>query len=1091
MVRSGSLLLSGLTLTGVLFWWHLPGFLPLLMILLILPTISTPTPRRSARAHTQTAPEESRWYRFTLCCRQGCYPSLTWTDWTSSTWWWALTNGTIGWITQSNPWCALINTLSGIACTYGIHATISHQTDWRWTRTITPLPAQPEITWTEYWKVQWHRWTLLIPLTLTTLIYLTHHTQWDYPLISGIWACWLQADGPHQHATWKQHIHWEHEWNTWLTDPLLPLGKPWQHSHPTHITTLTNLIIITCEVPNGATAVWKANGAHLTHVAERHGYPFCQLLPTANTSTEPTATPDEHTLTICCARHPFHWPHIIQQTNPELAQLTIQTAFCQTARAWNKIPPAIQLLNSSNTSTPFWVIRFQHPTTGGMDPHRLLTDWPADQETGPHVWLHTQLLTDPQEQLCFIGTPTPHLTNQGNQWRTNPTTSFSEYIHYLSVNQRLHAQWEAAGCTLPCPTFLHHDNIRLSDSWRMTVWTVEISPQYTITDYAALHLTTMIPSASAVVWSEVAHHSRLLIAEGTPPTRCDSITLSSMPARLWVQGLYLHALSSLFPHAHLTCDLPTRETTRGIPVWRCPTHFHSGITVKQFEAHLSHLSTLCGARTIALTIHDTNHCDMWITNESSLLSSSLCWRSVERQRLARWAAWTTTCITNGLITREGLPPTIQHETVHTDNPRLTCLHFHLPDGLPATHFTTQFSTLCGQLGYQYGRCLPTTTMTEGIHTVVALESPFPHNLPAQWSTPHDPLCLPLGVTDEGTLLLWEVQRSPHLLVLGKTGSGKSSLMRIPVCHALLQGWQVVLCDPEKGGNDFAGWASDHALITVGLGEWKKAEQAVRWCEQEMRRRVHLLTTRGVTCCDELPPEVRPPRLLITFDEFNSYLSHYVPLPADGGDLRQAKRNHQLREQNTSIRETMVMLAAIATQGRTAGISLLLGAQRLTKMDCDARRFPGGTGFYQSLSKILLGPDTTTGIFQPSNLKTVNRMMRMLTNGLPAVGRGIYEDTQGRCTLFQSWWSGTPDELTHVVAHLPHTTTTPLTTAPSLSETHPSSVTLASHLSTNLIPPVQETTSTLDPSTSESSLGSTLASSSMENIPLVDMDDIQF
>lgn len=1085
-VRSLGLLLSGFTLTGLLLWWHLPGFLCLLTTMLLLPTISTPPSQNiTTRSHTPHMPTKSIWHQLTLCCRHGCYPSREWVNWTSSTWWWSLTSGIIGWITQTNMWCALINTISSIACVYGIHAIISHQADWRWNWATNPLPPQPEVTWTSYWTVRWHRWILLIPLTLT-LLWITYRVQW--PLISSLWACWLQADGPRQHATWKQHIHWEHEWNTWLTDPILPLGKPWRQSHPTQITTIGQLTIITCYIPGGATAIWKAQGANLSHVAERHGYQFCRLLPTPSTSTEHTATPEEHTLTICCTQHPFHWPDITHQTNSEYARLTIQDAFCHTAYAWNKIPPAIQLLNSSTKGTPFWVIRFQHPTTGGMDPHRLFIDWIADQDTGPHVWLDTPLLTDPQEQLCFIGTPTANITDRGNQWRTNKTTSFNEYIHHVHMNQHMKTQWEHTGCTLPCPTFLHYDKIHLSDSWTLTLWTVNLPPQYTVFDYAPFQLSTFIPSTPHILWSDIAHQTQLLIAEGTPPTRCDTITLSSIPARLWVQGLYLHALATLFPHAHLTCDLPTQESTHGTPVWRCPTRLHSGITLKQIETHLSHLSTLCGAQTVALTVHDTNHYDLWITSTDSLLSSALNWRSVDHYRLARWAVWSTICIMNGLITTEGLPPHILNETPHATNPRLTCLHFHLPDGLPVTHFITQFPTVCSQAGYQYGRCLPTQDTTNSIHTIVAKKSPFPQNIPAHWTTDHEPTCLPFGITDEGTTISWDVRQSPHLLVLGKTGSGKSSLMRIPVCHALLQGWQVVLCDPEKGGNDFAGWASDRALMTVGLGEWKKAEHVIHWCEQEMRRRVQLISSYGVTCCDDLPLSVRPPHLLITFDEFNSYLSHYVPLPADGGDLRQAKRNQQLREQNTSIRETMVMLAAIATQGRTASISLLLGAQRLTKTDCDARRFPGGTGFYQSLSKILLGPDTTTGIFQQSNLKTVNRMMRMLTNASsPTVGRGIYEDTHGTCILFQSWWSGTPDELDHVVAHLPHTTIDPLSTsnAHTSPTTHPSIIT-TTHTHQNLPPsPITAHTNTSQPSTEP------FTTLTEEEIPTVDMNDIQF
>ena len=153
MVRSLGLLLSGFTLTGLLLWWHLPGFLCLLTTMLILPTISTtPSQHSPTRSHTPHMPTNSTWHQLTTCCRHGCYPSREWVNWTSSTWWWSLTSGIIGWITQTNIWCALVNTISSIACVYGIHAIISHQADWRWNWITTPLPPQPEVTWTTYWQ---------------------------------------------------------------------------------------------------------------------------------------------------------------------------------------------------------------------------------------------------------------------------------------------------------------------------------------------------------------------------------------------------------------------------------------------------------------------------------------------------------------------------------------------------------------------------------------------------------------------------------------------------------------------------------------------------------------------------------------------------------------------------------------------------------------------------------------------------------------------------------------------------------------------------------------------------------------------------
>ena len=107
-----------------------------------------------------------------------------------------------------------------------------------------------------------------------------------------------------------------------------------------------------------------------------------------------------------------------------------------------------------------------------------------------------------------------------------------------------------------------------------------------------------------------------------------------------------------------------------------------------------------------------------------------------------------------------------------------------------------------------------------------------------------------------------------------------------------------------------------------------------------------------------------------------------------------------------------MLGNIATQGRSAGIHLLIGAQRLSLKEME--KFHNGRAFYRSLGKIMLGSDSPAGVFQTSNLKEANRLLSSLA--MPK-GRGLYEDGQGRLEALQSFYAS-KDEMQEALSGLP-------------------------------------------------------------------------
>ena len=225
--------------------------------------------------------------------------------------------------------------------------------------------------------------------------------------------------------------------------------------------------------------------------------------------------------------------------------------------------------------------------------------------------------------------------------------------------------------------------------------------------------------------------------------------------------------------------------------------------------------------------------------------------------------------------------------------------------------------------------------------------------------------------------------------------------------AALSGWKIIVIDPCKGAPDFS-WAKRKGIF-CGAGEFEKAERLVKEACDIMQDRAEELSSRGLASSREAGMG----DILLVFDEFNGYLSSIeAKEKGDASDIALARQNAATERRNRSIASTAARLGSIATQGRSAGIHLLIGAQRLGLKDVE--KFHNGRAFYRSLGKVALGSDSPAGIFQTSNLKEANRLLASLD--MPK-GRGLYEDCQGSLEVLQSYWAP-KEEVEEELAPLP-------------------------------------------------------------------------
>ncbi|HEY2793050.1 MAG TPA: FtsK/SpoIIIE domain-containing protein, partial [Micromonosporaceae bacterium] len=181
----------------------------------------------------------------------------------------------------------------------------------------------------------------------------------------------------------------------------------------------------------------------------------------------------------------------------------------------------------------------------------------------------------------------------------------------------------------------------------------------------------------------------------------------------------------------------------------------------------------------------------------------------------------------------------------------------------------------------------------------------------------DGLVTTIGVTGNAPLTMRLNDLTPHWLIGGRSGSGKTALL-IDLLYGLCSRYSpedltLYLLDFKEGVSfrEFTpterepSWMP-HAKV-VGIESDRSYGLAVlRDLDQEMTRRSVLFKDAGVTRFADLRETTKVPRILCVIDEFQVLL---------GGDDRVAQR-------------AVALLESVARKGRSYGIHLILASQTL-------------------------------------------------------------------------------------------------------------------------------------------------------------------
>ena len=110
-----------------------------------------------------------------------------------------------------------------------------------------------------------------------------------------------------------------------------------------------------------------------------------------------------------------------------------------------------------------------------------------------------------------------------------------------------------------------------------------------------------------------------------------------------------------------------------------------------------------------------------------------------------------------------------------------------------------------------------------------------------------PLTLVLGKDIAGETVLLDIAKTPHMLIAGTTGSGKSvgvNAMLLSILYkASPEQVRLILVDPKM--LELAVYDGIPHLLTPVVTDMKDAAQALQWCVAEMERRYRLMASFGV------------------------------------------------------------------------------------------------------------------------------------------------------------------------------------------------------------------------------------------------------
>lgn len=263
----------------------------------------------------------------------------------------------------------------------------------------------------------------------------------------------------------------------------------------------------------------------------------------------------------------------------------------------------------------------------------------------------------------------------------------------------------------------------------------------------------------------------------------------------------------------------------------------------------------------------------------------------------------------------------------------------------------------------------------------------------QWHSDFRKGKIALGPAKGGFMPVLDLSKSPHMLVGGSTGAGKSYLLNLIIYGALFNVDAVELAVIDPKATDFTWSAAYPNVRAYAVRDARTAVEEIRevvtMAHKEMMARQNLLNAFGAEDMEQLrefcrtgrvtPDELRledvPKRFILFFDE--------------GGSAFTTSKDAELKafqDESRTLMEQMAMLA------RVMEVNIVMAAQKPSAQNI-------GTAMREQLViRIAVGYLNTDTSIQVLG----NTMATDLLNGA-GKGRGVLADDQGNEQVFQTFY----------------------------------------------------------------------------------------
>lgn len=195
-----------------------------------------------------------------------------------------------------------------------------------------------------------------------------------------------------------------------------------------------------------------------------------------------------------------------------------------------------------------------------------------------------------------------------------------------------------------------------------------------------------------------------------------------------------------------------------------------------------------------------------------------------------------------------------------------------------------------------------------------------------WNTDKEPLAFAVGKDISGQAVVGELNKMPHLLIAGQTGSGKSVMINTLLTSLLYRNspsdMKLILVDPKQV--EMAPYEDIPHLLTPVINEPDKTISALKWAVNEMERRYKLLAEHKVRDIKTYNTMLRDGAKKITVEDAegnaqeheNGAMPYIVIVIDELADLMMV-----------AARDVEALIVRLAQKARAVGIHLVLATQR--------------------------------------------------------------------------------------------------------------------------------------------------------------------